>query len=557
VIFMKTIHDHIPAGIFWSVAVLLSLAYLGATELTGPEDRWAEIVREMRLTGDYFHPRINGDPYFDKPLLSYWLIAGASVVTGRLDERTVRLPSAIAGLVGLAATIHLGRRLWSESLARAAGWILLSTYGFLSWARAGEADMENMAAVILAVGWYWARRDKPSFLTYLVFWLICFIGAQAKGMAAIAVPAIIILPDLVRAGRWRSYVSVSHALALSLGAMIYMAPLLGADLTQSGYNASGLGAAFKENVVRYFRPFDHKEPIYIYFYYLPMLFLPWIPLLVGGLWAAAGSFKRLDWPTKWLVISIALVFAFFTFSGSRRSYYILPILPLCALLSAAYLDLERQEKARSRVLAIQAGLLAGAAVVEAFSPGIWPIAARLTDFEPSRQLAAVTMILGVLGLLALIASQLRPGLPARIARLPASLMPLIIASVVLMGGFVVWQRAITGRYLTLKGFCTDLNSHVGNRRADVAFLDGPSGIVIFYLDLGRPARIIRSADDLDAFLSCRSDAKVLISRADSQDAMADVLHGRIAADATIKEKVYPWETETKKFRAWIILGEGT
>jgi 4-amino-4-deoxy-L-arabinose transferase-like glycosyltransferase len=554
---MKTIHDHIPALVFWSVAILLSLAYLGASEITGPEDRWAEVAREMHLTGDYFHPRINGDPYFDKPLLSYWLIAGASAVTGRLDEMTVRLPSAIAGLIGLAATINLGRRLGSESLARAAGWILLSTYGFLSWARTAEADMENMTAIILAVAWYWARRDKPSFLTYLVFYLICFIGAQAKGMAAIVVPALVILPDLIRAGRWRSYVSVSHVLALLLGAMVYVAPLIGADLTQTGYNASGLGAAFKENVIRYFHPFDHKEPIYVYFYYLPELFLPWVPLLIGGLWATAASFKRLDWPTKWLLISVALVFVFFTLSGSRRSYYILPILPLCALLSAAYLDVETQEKPRSQVLAIQAALLAGAAIVEVFSPGIWPIAMRLTAFEPSKQLVAVTLVLGVLGLLALILSRFCAGLTTRVTRLPATLAPLIVASVVLMGGFVVWQRAITGQYLTLKPFCAELKSHIGDRPAEVAFLEGPSGIVIFYLDLGRPAKIIRTAEDLDTFLNSGSDAKVLISRTDSHEAMADVLRGRIAEDATIKERVYPWETETKKFEAWIVLNEAT
>ena len=26
----------------------------------------------------------------------------------------------------------------------------------------------------------------------------------------------------------------------------------------------------KENIIRYFQPFDHKEPFYAYFYYLPV-----------------------------------------------------------------------------------------------------------------------------------------------------------------------------------------------------------------------------------------------------------------------------------------------
>ena len=118
---MKSIRDNIPVIIFWSVAAIVLLLYIGARGLWGAEDRWAEVVREMRLTGDYFHPKINGKPYFDKPLLSYWLIALVAGVTGRLDEWAVRLPSAIAGLVGLAATISLGRRLFSDRCARTAG----------------------------------------------------------------------------------------------------------------------------------------------------------------------------------------------------------------------------------------------------------------------------------------------------------------------------------------------------------------------------------------------------------------------------------------------------
>src|SRR4030042_6843389 len=115
---MKSIRDKIPATIFWSVAAFVLLWYIGARGLWGAEDRWAEIVREMRLTGDYFHPCINGKPYFDKPLLSYWFIALVAAVTGRLDELTVRLPRAIAGLLGLWATMNLGRRLWGRQRDR-------------------------------------------------------------------------------------------------------------------------------------------------------------------------------------------------------------------------------------------------------------------------------------------------------------------------------------------------------------------------------------------------------------------------------------------------------
>jgi len=62
----------------------------------------------MFLTGDFFHPTIGGEPYFDKPLLTYWLIVGFSALTGALNEWVVRLPSAIFGLISIWATVVLG-----------------------------------------------------------------------------------------------------------------------------------------------------------------------------------------------------------------------------------------------------------------------------------------------------------------------------------------------------------------------------------------------------------------------------------------------------------------
>ncbi len=81
-------------------AVFLLFWGLGWRSLWAAEGRWAQVTREMLLTGDFFHPTIGGEPYFDKPLLTYWLRAAISVLTGVLNELVVRLPSAIAGMVG-------------------------------------------------------------------------------------------------------------------------------------------------------------------------------------------------------------------------------------------------------------------------------------------------------------------------------------------------------------------------------------------------------------------------------------------------------------------------
>ena len=75
---------------FWSFAVVALCLFLGHNALWASEGRWAEIVREMLLTGDWFHPAIDFVIYFDKPLLSYWLIALNPKLISSQNERTMR-----------------------------------------------------------------------------------------------------------------------------------------------------------------------------------------------------------------------------------------------------------------------------------------------------------------------------------------------------------------------------------------------------------------------------------------------------------------------------------
>jgi 4-amino-4-deoxy-L-arabinose transferase-like glycosyltransferase len=547
------IRNNVHLILFWSVAVLLLFWGIGAKELWGPEDRWAEIVREMRLTGDYFHPTINGTPYFDKPLLSYWLIALVSTITGRLDEMVLRLPSAIAALVALGATMNLGKRLFNRDSALTACWILLGTYGFVFWGRTGEADMENLAAIVLAVAWYWARRDKPGFVSYLVFYLICFIGAHTKGMATIAVPIIVVLPDMLREKRWRSYLSISNFMALIIGLGVYLAPFLYADFTRQGYRASGLWFAFRENITRYFKPFDHKEPFYVYFYYLPKLFFPWTVLLVGAIWTCKDNFKKLDWPTKWLAISAVLIFLFFTISGSRRSYYILPILPFCALLVSQYTIIEPKEHSKRIMLGIQTGVLVAIFAAEVISPAIWPLMRRTVGFAPPVDFMIVTAILGVLAFAYFVIDVFRPARSASLIPAPEGLTRIIVISIIIMGGFFVSQEKSLDKLRSLKAFSIDVKESAESLGDDnIAFYKDFPPKMLFHLETSQPVRVFQDAQELQDFLDSKSEPWILIAHSEYRDEMAPVLLSEMLDEPDMREQVFPWEKEKKKYAAWII-----
>ena len=89
----------------WVLAVLLLAASLffiklGDRSLFGSEGRWSEVTREMRLTENYFWPTINGRVYYDKPLLSYWLITAVAGLSGDVRRSCVSTTERLGRPVG-------------------------------------------------------------------------------------------------------------------------------------------------------------------------------------------------------------------------------------------------------------------------------------------------------------------------------------------------------------------------------------------------------------------------------------------------------------------------
>ena len=83
-----------------ALAAILAFSWfvtLDYRDLIRPDEgRYAEIAREMFVTGDWMTPRLNGFKYFEKPALQYWATAAAFSAFG-VHEWTARLWAALTG----------------------------------------------------------------------------------------------------------------------------------------------------------------------------------------------------------------------------------------------------------------------------------------------------------------------------------------------------------------------------------------------------------------------------------------------------------------------------
>jgi 4-amino-4-deoxy-L-arabinose transferase-like glycosyltransferase len=114
---------------------------LGRLGLVGPDEpRYAQVAKEMAFSGDFITPRLYGETWFEKPILYYWLTALTYKTLG-VSEFAARLPSAVAGLLGVMAVFWIGWRWISFQCGATAGLILAASPLYFSLGRAASTDM--------------------------------------------------------------------------------------------------------------------------------------------------------------------------------------------------------------------------------------------------------------------------------------------------------------------------------------------------------------------------------------------------------------------------------
>lgn len=509
---------------FWPVSLFVLLYGLGVDHLRGSEDRWAEIPREMLLTGDWFHPAINGEIYFDKPLLSYWPIAIFAKLFNRLDEFTVRLPSTLSALAALWCTRRLGAILFSKNVGDFAGWVALSSLGFVTIARMASADMMNLAAIAMAVCWFFSCKDRAGFWHYLLFYVICFCGALTKGLAPLIIPPLLVLTYVLMDGSWKRHLNVQHGAAILLAAGLFPATFLVAAHTPvppgfylPGERLSGLALVWRENILRVFQPFDHKdEGFYSYLYHLPRILAPWSILLFAAPVAVAAQWKTLPLATRWLLVANGIILLMFSMSGSRRWYYIMPIVPFVALLIGEYLVGQASYRWRKPLYVAHVWLLFLLGVFGAAASLMFLLAKHIgwsgLPKDCAALPAAIPYALLAASLLALLVLGAGRRATAASARLACGWLHIAVACAILLGiGLAVIFPEI-GALRTEKGFAVALRQRLeGVADRDIAFYRPVNRAVIFYARLAPPVRVVSSMGELREFLADGSAPKYLIA----------------------------------------------
>lgn len=305
----------------WLVVPLLILYLLdlGGVGFLGPDEpRYASIAREMTRTGDLITPRLDGNPWFEKPPLLYWMIAAGRSL--RLpDEWAARLPGTLVSLAFLVFFFHIIMREFTPRIAIASTTILSTSAGWLGYSFAATPDLPMSAtlgaAMLIAAfnpGPYWGYAAGALLGTSIL----------AKGF----VPLLLFAPMFVFARGKR--------LTIIAGCVLVAAPWYVLCWMRNG-SLFWQEFFWKHHVERFFSSsLQHVQP---FWYYVPVILagvFPWTPLAALLPQREIYQDIRLRFMAAWLGFG----FLIFSLAQNKLPGYALPLLPAFAVLLAVAMD---------------------------------------------------------------------------------------------------------------------------------------------------------------------------------------------------------------------------
>lgn len=325
----------------WFIAILalllnyfFSVAQFPLTDLD--EGAYSGVTREMFVRQNWLSTYLNGEPWFEKPILMYWMQSLGVLLFG-VNEWGFRIPSAVATALWVWVIYRFVAKEVNASAGVLSVIVTLCTLGTTVVYKAAIPDpFLNLflTITIFDIYRYW-QQPKVRYI-YRAF-LFMGLGVLAKG------PIAIILPCMIAGLFFLIQGQLLQLIKAALNPVAWFILLL-IVIPWHWYQYHVFGDAFiqdyffKHNVGRFTSSLDgHAGNLFFYLFSLFLLAFPfWKPL-----WCAISEnikqIKQLKNAPLQLLLCLWFlsVISFFTFASTKLPHYLMygmvPVFILIAL----------------------------------------------------------------------------------------------------------------------------------------------------------------------------------------------------------------------------------
>lgn len=335
------------------LAILFYSLNLGGTPLLDPDEPvYGQTAREMAQTGSWLTPRLNGNLWFDKPPMYFWLAAASYKIFG-INEFGARFPSVLFAALLLVLVFRWAARIFGARAGAFAALTLGTSLLFSIIARAAVTDMTLCFFMTLSFYWLYRAFESPEekFRFINLFYFTAGFSVLTKGPVGLVLPLMVAVPFLALRGRTdvlRALYSPAGFALFALSALPWYLAMIALHGKQFYYTFIGY-----HNLIRFLEP-EHVETARTWFY-IPVFILGFFPHVAAMARAAgfigrgafsAGFYRRFalgagdavsprDGALAYILFINVIIIGFFSISKTKLVTYILPAFPAAAVAFGA------------------------------------------------------------------------------------------------------------------------------------------------------------------------------------------------------------------------------
>lgn len=296
------------------------------------ETRYVNMAREMFNTKDYLTLYLNGDFFFEKPPLYFWVECISFKIFGVISEFTARLPIVLLSLLPAGLLFSLCRKVKGEVFAIISTATLLTSLEYMFLTKIAILDSIFTSFVVSSVLCYF-YTSYVSEKNKIYFWILTYVfsalAVLTKGIPGMAISMLVITVSTVI---FKTYKDTFKYLWGIVSFLIITLPWHLLMLKMHG------SLFFDEYIIKHhILRFLGSEVIHRtqpwYFYILTLLWGLFPHVFV--LFSQITKTKEINFKDKFLTLNfIALmsILVFFSLSGAKLITYILPIYPFFAVI---------------------------------------------------------------------------------------------------------------------------------------------------------------------------------------------------------------------------------
>lgn len=345
---------------FKYILILAILSYFflmfgnGILSLSNPDEVfYAQTAKEMVGHRTWMTPYLFGQPQFEKPILTYWLLRVAFIIFGTTSF-SARFFPALFAMIGVIAIYFLGLLGFKDGKkAFLSALILMSGGLYIGLARTLFTDLIFSIFILLALlSFFWGYSLEKYKGTGLIFFFIFSgLAVLTKGPLGLSIPVLAVVLFLLLRKDLRfllnKYSVVGFIIFLFIALPWYI-------LMIKKYGSSFIYEFFYNDHLRRILEAEHTGNDTWYFYPMSMAgcMFPWSLFVVASLFYLPKYLKQKE-NTLFVFLASWIIACFITFqlAHSKLTSYIFPLFPALAII-ASYFIYEQTAKNKRIILII-------------------------------------------------------------------------------------------------------------------------------------------------------------------------------------------------------------